>query len=80
MKTVDREKAAYGYSERPPVAKALRASGGRLVAALTVSSVLAIVSYLIFDFDLIAVVAVPIVLGGIALALAVLWSGGRGVA
>ena len=69
-----------GHSARPNAAEALRARGGDLAARLTVASLIAIASYLIFDFNLIAVVAVPLIVGGIGLASVIFGSERQGTA
>ena len=77
MNEADREIIVSGSGARPPVAALLQAHGRLLAAELTVFSLIVIAAYLIFGFDLIVVVAVPLVVGGIALALTVLESNGR---
>jgi hypothetical protein len=80
VSAVPQGRVADRYGARPPVAEILQAHGRRLAAVLTVFSLIAIVAYLIFDFDLIAVVAVPLVVGGIEIARTVFEDKGRSAA
>jgi hypothetical protein len=71
MSTFDQAQITRGGEARPGVGEILRAWGRTLVVEMTVSSLVAFGAYRAFDFDLLWIVAVPLLVGGIGMASAV---------